>query len=226
MIKAIFFDLYETLITEWDNGKRKSTYSVAALGLDEGTYKREWRARQVKRMIGAFSNHQSVLKDILQSLGLPIHMESVEKLHKERVQSKLVPFQTIDNNIFHMLQKVKSMNIKLGLISNCTAEEVEGWQASHLSDFFDVVIFSYQEKMMKPAKEIYKLGCERIQALPEESLFIGDGGSYELYGAYEAGIEPYQAGWFLPENINKQKDFQRLTDPLEILDILSAKWMV
>lgn len=49
MIKAVFFDLYETLITEWENNQKKATYSIRELGLDVATYKREWAVRRERR---------------------------------------------------------------------------------------------------------------------------------------------------------------------------------
>ncbi|WP_276516657.1 hypothetical protein [Fictibacillus nanhaiensis] len=41
MIKAVFFDLYETLITEWDGEQKKATYSTNILGLDKKIFKTE-----------------------------------------------------------------------------------------------------------------------------------------------------------------------------------------
>jgi putative hydrolase of the HAD superfamily len=40
--KVVYFDLYETLITEWRANKKKASYSIEKLGLDEMTYKIEW----------------------------------------------------------------------------------------------------------------------------------------------------------------------------------------
>ncbi len=66
LIKAVFFDLYETLITEWKDGQKKATYSTELLGLDQSKFKSEWELR----MDGTFPDHQSVLRDILSSQGV------------------------------------------------------------------------------------------------------------------------------------------------------------
>ncbi len=43
--------------------------------------------------------------------------------------------------------------------------------------------------MLKPEPEIYKLAMDMLGTKPEESIFIGDGGSDELYGAKRAGMK-------------------------------------
>ncbi|MEK3973421.1 hypothetical protein [Psychrobacillus sp. FSL K6-1267] len=60
MIQAVFFDLFETLITEWKEGGKKASYSVESLGLEESLYKREWHARVNERMDGTYLDHPSV----------------------------------------------------------------------------------------------------------------------------------------------------------------------
>ena len=82
LIHAIFFDLFETLITEFENNQKRATYSIIELGLDEKSYKKEWAIRIEKRMDGTFQDHQSVLRDILRSLGKPINEHVTENIHE------------------------------------------------------------------------------------------------------------------------------------------------
>ncbi len=45
VIKAVFFDLFETLISEYENGKRKaprSTHFVEQLGIESKVFDKEW----------------------------------------------------------------------------------------------------------------------------------------------------------------------------------------
>jgi FMN phosphatase YigB (HAD superfamily) len=39
LIRAVFFDLYETLITEWNDNQKKAVYSTDELGLDHKVLK-------------------------------------------------------------------------------------------------------------------------------------------------------------------------------------------
>ncbi|GIN74131.1 haloacid dehalogenase [Bacillus sp. J14TS2] len=221
MVEAIFFDLYETLITEWQNNQRKATYSSAELGIDAKIFKKAWSARREKRMDGTFLDHQSCLKDILQSLDKPINENVIEEIHQRRLEAKLVPFKEIDTEILQVLQILKDKDIKVGLISNCTAEEVVGWEDSPLANFFDEVVFSYKVKQAKPNAKIYLMACQCLEVSPERSLFIGDGGSNELYGASKVGLKAYQATWFQPDFISEKiTGFPKLDNPMQITELI------
>lgn len=224
MVKAVFFDLYETLITEWDGNTKKAAYSTGQLGLDQEIFKAEWDNRREERMNGTFPDHQSVLRDILNSHGLTIDHEWINKIHVERVRAKGVPFQDMNPEVVELLQSLKSGGIKLGLISNCAPEEVYSWNSCKLANYFDTVIFSYEVKCAKPNRQIYQIACEKLGVAPEECLFVGDGGANELTGAREAGMQAYHATWFLPDEFSKKiSGFPKLEEPLELLDQLSVQ---
>lgn len=175
-------------------------------------------------MDGIFPDHESVLRDILTSLGKPVDESVIKQVHEKRVAAKLIPFKEINSEIIRMLQALKELDMKIGLISNCTPEEVIGWKDSGLQEFFDNVIFSYEVRHAKPNKEIYLLACKNLNLSPEQSIFIGDGGSDELVGAKNAGIKAYHATWFLPANISEKiTDFPKLQKPLEVVDIINTR---
>lgn len=219
LIQAVFFDLFETLITEWEGNQKKATYSVEQLGLDESFYKKEWAFRRDRRMSGAFKDHQSALRDILKSNGKPINEEIISMIHNQRVHVKSVPFDNINQDILTILTNLKEMNMKIGLVSNCAPEEVTAWNTSPLATIFDDVVFSYQVKQSKPDAAIYLTACENLKVSPQESIFIGDGGSNELQGAKDVGMKAYQASWFhLGEHIT---GFPRLHKPLEVLNLVT-----
>jgi HAD superfamily hydrolase (TIGR01509 family) len=219
--EAIYFDLYETLITEWKENQKKATYSIEALGIDENTYKREWAARGERRMNGTFTDHQSVLRDILTTLGKPIDEHAIDAIHQQRLMAKLIPFQEVDREVIQMLKTLREMKIKIGLISNCTPEEVIGFNDSDLADLFDDIIFSYKVKQAKPNAEIYWTACNRLNVSPDNSLFIVDGGSNELVGATNVGMKAYQATWFLPKHISDRIiEFPKLLKPMQVLELI------
>ncbi|MED1865282.1 HAD family hydrolase [Fictibacillus nanhaiensis] len=218
MVKAVFFDLYETLITEWKDGRKKAKYSIKPLGLDNKIFKVEWDLRRELRMNGTFLDHESVLRDILRSQGMEPKLDAIEQVHRERMAVKRIPFQEMNPLVLGLLRTLKSKGLKLGLISNAAAEEVYAWETCDLADFFDEVIFSYEARVAKPQKEIYQLACEKLGVTPQESVFIGDGGSDELRGATEAGMTALQATWFLPTVISERTTgYPKLKKPQDIL---------
>ncbi|MGV2687197.1 HAD-IA family hydrolase, partial [Clostridium perfringens] len=120
-------------------------------------------------------------------------------------------FNRISNEICRMLELLRKRGLKLGLISNCSEEEVISFWQSELAPYFDDVIFSYQVGIAKPNDEIYQLACDRLSVTPQDSLFIGDGGSDELRGARSAGLRPYHAYWY---NTFIESEFEKSHQPL------------
>jgi haloacid dehalogenase superfamily, subfamily IA, variant 3 with third motif having DD or ED/haloacid dehalogenase superfamily, subfamily IA, variant 1 with third motif having Dx(3-4)D or Dx(3-4)E len=219
-IQAVFFDLFETLITEFADGSRISNRQydyMQLLGLSAETFKQEWRKHQGARMRGELAAFNDVIHTILAAHNLPVNEANIEFLYQERLKEKHIPFKQINAEVLELLQYLKQHQIKVGLISNCAEEEVRGWQQSVLSEYFDDAVFSYQTGMCKPDVEIYKLACRRLQVQPEASVFVGDGGSNELYGAADAGLNVFHAVWF--HNWIKS-DFKHLRSPVELIDAL------
>lgn len=219
-IRAVFFDLFETLITEFADGKRISNRHYdykQLLGLSHEDYKLAWCKHQDGRMRGDFETYSDVIRAILASRNLPANEAIIESLYQDRVKEKYIPFQSKNAEVLELLRVLKGSQIKIGLISNCTEEEVRGWHHSVLSDYFDDYLFSYQVGMSKPDKGIYILACERLGVQPEESLFVGDGGSNELLGAVEAGLNVAHAIWF---HSSIKSDFPQLESPNDLIAVI------
>ncbi|WP_282937905.1 HAD-IA family hydrolase [Paenibacillus sp. RC67] len=224
-MKAVLFDLFETLITEFAEGVRKVPRIHdfdEQQGLTRQEYDEEWRTRQEQRMNGTFPDYPSVLRDIWSSKGKTLDEAYIQKLYDSRLYAKLVPFQSLSPHVIYMLKRLKSSGIRIGLISNCTEEEIRAWERCDLAPYFDEVVFSYETGYAKPDPEIYALACERLQVQPEEAVFVGDGGSRELEGAQACGIRAYRAAWFFQLS-DRFKDFDQLTQPQDLLDRLGIK---
>jgi putative hydrolase of the HAD superfamily len=115
------------------------------------------------------------------------------------------------------------MDIKLGLVSNCTEEEVQSWKSCKLPQYFDEVIFSYQVGYAKPDKRIYELVCSRLGVKANECIFVGDGGSNELDGASRNGMNAYHAIWFIPEYIRSRIiNYKKLKKPFDLVKELNT----
>ena len=74
------------------------------------------------------------------------------------------------------------------LISNADVIDKNGWESSLLNKYFEQTIFSCDVGVLKPDKEIYDIGLKKMGVAAENAVFIGDGGSRELQGAREVGL--------------------------------------
>lgn len=160
-----------------------------------------------------------MLKDICLNLNLVVNDEVIRFLNEKRVVAKRSPYQRIEESVLDVLKGLKKKDFKIGLISNCSAGEIDGLFSCSLRDFIDEIVLSFQVGMSKPDKEIYALACERLEVKPKECIFVGDGGASELVGATTAGIKAYRASWF--HNRYEIGDiFQQVESPMDILDLI------
>ncbi|GHO57492.1 HAD family hydrolase [Ktedonobacter robiniae] len=195
-LQVVFFDLYETLITEYTSPRQSLASTAALLGVDTQSLDREWRARHYSRMVGHYPDVASVLREICHALDHTIDERVICALEQERQATKALPFKHIDHALLEGLREIRKTGVMLGVISNCAPEEAMGWSTSPLAPFFDDYVFSYQVGYAKPDPHIYRLACKRMAIEPEQAIFIGDGGSGELEGAARLGMCAYRAAWF------------------------------
>lgn len=223
--KAVLFDLFETLVSEYTNGTRKAPrsnhHNAERLGLEHDAYRKEWGACHERRMTGKFADYKSVMKHIVEQHSKTVNEQVLDAMYEERLVEKAAAFRDNDPDIVVLLGRLKQSGFKLGLISNCTEEEVRAWAECGLSDYFDDVIFSYQVGFAKPDVSIYRLACDRLGTKPEQCVFIGDGGSDELGGASRAGMRAHQAVWYLPLSMRERiTGYPKLERPLDALAVV------
>ena len=140
-----------------------------------------------------------------------------------RDDTKRKLFLDVNPEILKMLKSIKEKGYKLGLISNCSYEEVAGFRSCEIFDCFDAVLLSCEVKMVKPERRIYEACAERLGVNPNECLYIGDGGSDELAGAAQCGMHSIKAVWFLKEfrnNYDDDKTFPLIYEPAGVAGYL------
>ena len=60
-IGAVFFDLFETLITESGFTLEHRAVAANGLGIEKDDFSREWKSRQIKLLRGEFPDYPQVL---------------------------------------------------------------------------------------------------------------------------------------------------------------------
>jgi len=78
---------------------------------------------------------------------------------------------------------------KLGLLSNNIVEYARGpLEHLGLERFFDVVVISGEENTRKPEPEIFRRALERIGAHPSETMMVGDAPVEDIEGGKSVGM--------------------------------------
>ncbi len=219
MIKAVIFDMYETLITLYNSPNYFGPHMAADAGIPVEKFKKIWSPMEGDRSIGKISLEE-ILALILKKNNC-YSEELLEKLVEKRIWAKAECFKHLNPEIIPMLEALKRNNIKIGLISNCFSEEAKLIRESNLYPFFDAVMLSYEQGVKKPDEEIYRRCVKELGVLPNECLYVGDGGSTELEAADKLGMKAVQAVWYLKEGTNqpvgRKKEFEQVERPLDIL---------
>lgn len=196
-MKAVFFDLFETLITE----KTRKDFQVRApfherLGTTEDKSLLWWEENENAAMRGKFPDCLARFTDLCVAVESPLTKNEIIMAAQEHEVWKSKVLSCVEPQIFEMLSAVRERGLKVGIISNALPEEVLAWQFCPLQDHVDPVVFSCSVGVMKPDREIFELACARIDIQPCEAYFVGDGGYDELQGATSVGMRAIQAAWY------------------------------
>ncbi|CUX67864.1 Alpha-D-glucose-1-phosphate phosphatase YihX [Clostridium sp. C105KSO15] len=187
MTKAVFFDLFFTLI--YPSYSIGNEYDVLGISSSEWESYAENNILYDERAKGKIRNEREIIDRIVNIMPYKVTEEQKRKILLKREERMKRTLLSVDNNVLEILGRVREKGVKIGLISNADIIDIKYWNDSPLSSFFDSVIFSCDVGILKPETEIYQLAMKRLNVRPEESIFIGDGGSNELFGARRAGMK-------------------------------------
>ena len=230
--KAVIFDLYETLISEYVPVWKPQQTVIERLGLTVDAFRPVWHQLQRGRFTGEIPDYATALRLICHALGREPDEALLATLQQERLALKRAPFIAIDPQVLAMLTALAQCKIPVAVLSNAAPEEIAPWPESPLATLVPTTIFSCNVGLVKPDAAIYELTCAKLGVEPAETLFVGDGGSDELNGAANAGLTPLWATWFLDQwpsgkgsatMHHAASRFPRLRAPNDLLPFLARK---
>ena len=222
VIKAVIFDMFETLITHFESPLYMGKQISEDMGVPEVKFREIWNPTDDDRTLGK-RTLEDVIEEILR-VNNCYKEEIFEKVISKRRQSKMECFNHLNAEIIPLFNALKESDIKIGLITNCYFEERDVIKESVLYDYFDSVNMSCELGMKKPDVEIFRRCMNELDVEPYECIYVGDGGSYELETAKALGMHPIQAVWYLKDGLNqparRKKEFEQAKTPMEICTIM------
>ena len=196
MIRAVLFDLFETLITESSAQPTRASVLGDALGLQREAFRAEWKARRPRVVLGQLRLGEA-LAEISRALTGSVDAAAIQRLCDQRIREKAVAFAHVDRDVAALIAELRGQGLGLAVVSNCFAEDVHAWSTWPLAGEFQCSVFSYAAGVAKPDPQIYLRAISQLGVEPSATVFIGDGGDNELAGAAQAGLRAFRAGWFL-----------------------------
>lgn len=222
MIKAVIFDMYETLITHYQSPLYFGKQMAADAGIPESKFGERWHSTEIDRTIGKMTLEE-VIESILRDNGC-YSEEAFCRIVQKRIAAKEECFRHLHKEIIPMLDGIRERGVKVGLISNCFSEEASVIRKSVLFPYFDAICLSYEQGIRKPDAEIFARCVDQLKVKADECLYVGDGGSHELEAARAAGMNAVQAVWYLQEGVNqpcgRKEDFVQIENPLGLFEIM------
>lgn len=223
MIKAVIFDMYETLITHYRSPLYFGAHMAADAGIAEADFLKYWRPTEEARSVGNLTTEEAI--ELVLRENDCYSAETLEKIMQRRIAAKKACFEQLHKEILPLLQSLKEKGILIGLISNCFSEEARVIRESILFPYFDAAYLSFEQKVQKPNPMIFERCMSELGVTAKECLYVGDGGSNELQAAEKLGMKALQATWYLQEGTNQptsfMKEYRGLRTPLDVLNYLN-----
>ena len=225
---AVVFDLFGTLIPKWDTGRSTVTLTRMARHLDLSMeeFAEAWGETYWNRELGRTTLKQSV-RCAMESIGATLSEGRIEDAYRMWAALIELSIKPRNSEVVETLREIRARGFKIGLISNCGPEVPSLVRESAFARFIDHATFSCEIGIAKPDPRIFEAHCRELGVKPEQSVFLGDGGSYELDGAQSVGMESIFlrideeiAAEGLPEGVAEWtgREMGRLEDILHHLD--------
>jgi len=201
VIKAVFFDLYNTLVTydpprEETQAKVLEEFGIEVspealrrpiIAADEFIYGEHARlpiSKRSKEDRGAlYAQYHGI---ILREAGLEASQELIAGILGKllKLELKLVLF----DDVMPTLTRLKEWGVILGLISNVDRDITPICRELGLSAMLGVVVTSQEVGFNKPQPEIFLAALGRAGVKPSEAIYVGDQHQIDVVGANEAGM--------------------------------------
>jgi putative hydrolase of the HAD superfamily len=202
MIKAIFFDLYQTLVRYEppreevearvlkDFGIETTPAALARpiIAADEFIYneiaRRPLSARSPEEKFALYAQYQAIL---LREAVLKYDQKIIPKLLAAMQQSRLD--LVLFDDIAPALTDLASRKLKLGLISNVEQDIAQTLMKLGLYAWLKIVVTSQDVGAGKPRPEIFREALKRAGVKPSEAIYVGDQYNVDIVGARGAGMK-------------------------------------
>ena len=223
-IKAIFFDLDDTLI----NSRKAESIAAGQFKncfkefeeIEKDEFEEIWHkiameqyAKYSKGEISYSQHRINRINDVFSKFNINRNDEDALKifdiyLHRYEENWKLF------DDAKDVLDNLKT-KYKLGIITNGDGiQQRRKIDKTRIDKYFYQIIISSEIGYSKPKKEVFNIACNKIEELPENCIMIGDSFKLDIEGAKNVGLK---AIWInrRDENIEYKNQIKELKELLK-----------
>jgi HAD superfamily hydrolase (TIGR01662 family) len=201
MIKAVFFDFYNTLVGYDPPREELQARVLKDFGIevspevfrrplviaDEFIYGEHARfplSKRSKEETGAlYAQYQGI---VLKEAGIDASQELIAGIMGkwQKLKFKLVLFDDVMSALTHL----RELGLILGLISNVERDITPNCRELGLSVLLQVVVTSQEVGFNKPQPKIFQAALKQAKVKPSEAIYVGDQHQIDVVGANAVGM--------------------------------------
>ena len=201
-IRAVFFDLGETLFEPLDNwvttgniAKLAGTIQVQVSSDELITQYRQLREEVTldfaKR---SFYLHKDFVNEAMRRLLIHYELKDVNKAIENFSYSQreaVIQYLKPQADCFDVLKTLRERKLKLAIVSNIDDDWldplVESWK---LDSYVDFILSSETARSCKPDTSIFMQASHAVGIAPHQIVFVGDSFVNDVQGAHDVGMHP------------------------------------
>ena len=202
MIKAVFFDLYHTLVRYEPPQEELIAKALKDFGIDVSpdVFSRplvtadEFIYQEIARRPLSQRSQEEKMKLYAQYQGIVLREAGIEADDKlvlgllgkmQQFKMNLVLF----DDVAPALTELKNRGKILGLISNVEQDMTDTFNKLALTSWLDIIVTSQDAGSNKPHPEIFQEALRQAGVQPSEALYVGDQYQVDVLGANGAGMK-------------------------------------
>jgi len=225
MIKAVIFDLDNTLLDFYRMKEEAIRYAVEAM-IDAGLkMKKEIAYKKIfeiyeREGIEDQKIFDKFLKENLGEIDYKILAAGIVAYRK----AKSTSLTTYPNTQYTLITLIKK-GIKLGVVTD--APRIQAWTRLvqlNLHHFFDVVVTFDDTGKTKPQEEPFILALKKLNVLPNEAIMVGDWPERDILGGAKIGMKTVFARYgdvFGTKESGADFEINDISELIEIIDKLN-----
>ena len=205
MIKAIFFDWFNTLAHYYPPREELESQALKELGFDvspkaispglyladknyyEENARLPIRQRSKEEQIKIYTGYQRI---VLKEAGITPTDDLVFKLMSRMLQLNASMKFVLFNDVSATLKTLKEKKLTLGLLTNLQSEVDSMCRELGIAAYLDFTVTSGEVGADKPQPPIFLKALELAQAKASETIHVGDQYQNDVLGARGVGISP------------------------------------
>jgi putative hydrolase of the HAD superfamily len=186
---AVLFDLFHTLALVPPPEAVGERPIPEILGVSGSEWHRLYYDDDVLgRCLGNVRDGVEAMRRVTHALDPTVDEDRIMAAVASRRRRFEIALQRIEGPTLEAMDRLRAAGIRIALVSDAGADDVDCWETCPLRERLDVAVFSYELGIRKPDVRIYRHALGALGASPTESIFVGDGGSDELRGAKAIGM--------------------------------------